>query len=108
MSNPTPNRQARRAAKITGAMIDHGVAILEATDDSNYVHDEGEGEFACPGCVTKCLRRNWGSAVQKPTSDEHWEVLGQCVLDVVIAETNAVVLATAPSLSSPSSHPTIH
>jgi hypothetical protein len=34
------NRQARRAAKITGAMLDHAVAVPGAANPDHYVHDE--------------------------------------------------------------------
>jgi len=79
------NRQARRASKITGAMIDRAVAILENADDA-YTHVEDGEVFVCIGCVAKCLRANWGSAPQSPMSDQHWEALGSLALDVITRE----------------------
>lgn len=85
MSSFSLNRQARRAAKITGAMIDHAVAIFENADEACTHVEDGE-VFVCVGCVAKCLRANWGFAVQRPTTDEHWELLGRCALDVIVSE----------------------
>jgi hypothetical protein len=81
------NRQARRAAKITGAMIDHAVAILETADDT-YTHVEDGETFVCVGCIAKCLHANWDQKVQRPKTDEHWEVLGSIALDLIVSEKN--------------------
>jgi hypothetical protein len=86
MTAVTMNRQARRAAKITGAMIDHAVAILEAAGE-DYTHVDDDGQIAvCNDCIVRCLRAGWGSNVQKPKIDEQWRILGFIVVDLIAAE----------------------
>jgi hypothetical protein len=80
------NRQARRAAKITGTMIDHGVAILESADET-YTHVDDDGQIAvCNDCIVQCLRTGWSSNVQKPKTEEQWRILGFIVVDLIAAE----------------------
>jgi hypothetical protein len=85
MTAPIMNRHARRAAKITGAMIDHAVTILEAAYHT-YTHIEDGETFVCIGCIAKCLRANWDQKVQRPRTTEHWETLGSIALDLVMSE----------------------
>ena len=86
MTAVTMNRQARRAAKITGVMIDHAVAILEAADEA-YTHVDDDGHISvCNDCVVNCLRTAWDPGVRKPKTDEHWRALGFIVVDLIVAE----------------------
>jgi hypothetical protein len=83
MTNHTIDRETRRAARITGAMIDHAIAVLEAADEA-FTHVEADGEICvCIDCVVKCLRAGWGKTVPSPKVDDHWRTLGCVTLDLI-------------------------